>query len=167
MSKPEKKLSQKWCVASFFDDLPAGFEFAMEEVPLHATLAGVCALPMSGDEIARNLKSAVAHTVPFEIYGDTQEQWGEGLKVTLIRQSNNFDNLLRLVQATLLEEGAVFNEPQYLGDGFTSHITMQKSGEVLPGESRLISSVSLVDMFPDEDGYRRRIHAVVRFQDGE
>lgn len=157
-----EKLTQKWAVAAFFDDLPINFEFAMDDNPLHTTLAGVFALPEKGDEIAKIIEVGLAGFDVVEIIGEQREQWGDGIEVTILRESNTFSHLYKTIQNNLVDNGAVFNEPQYLGDGFTPHVTKQKSGELAQGTAQLLKTVSLVDMFPNNNGYRRRIHANFR-----
>lgn len=165
--KDSQKFTQKWAVASFFRDLPVGFEFPREETPLHATLAGVFAISLDGDATADVLKECIEKFKPLTIKGETVEKWNDGLKVALIKHSYEFDGLYREVQKRLIDAGAVFNEPQYLGDGFQPHVTFQKSGQLDPGGSQAIRSVSLVDMFPGGNGYRRRIHATVELREDD
>lgn len=160
-----EKLTQKWAVASFFDDLEIGYEFPREETPLHATLAGVFAINKSGDEIADLLKQCLIDTTGFSVRGLAEERWGDELIVTTLEDSQQFSALYAGVQDRLLNKGAVFNEPQYLHDGFTPHVTQQREGKLSVGESAQISRVSLVDMFPGGDGYRRRIHATISLEE--
>lgn len=159
-----EKLTQKWAVAAFFDDLAVGFEFAQEETPLHATLAGVFAINMRGDEIAELLRQCLSDSHTFAVTGLAEERWGEGLVVTTLADSEDLSGLYGSVQDCLLNKGAVFNEPQYLHDGFTPHVTKQRSGRLAIGASAEITRVSLVDMFPGGNGYRRRIHAVIKLK---
>lgn len=162
----EQKLSQKWCIAAFFKELTVGYEFDQSSTPLHATLAGIFAYPAKGEAIAKVLQQSTAQTSRFSVVGLKAVQWGEALTVTLLQQSADFNALYRTMQDDLSANGADFNEPEYLGDGFTPHVTVQKSEKLEPDESRLIQNVSLVDMFPGGDGYRRRIHTVIRLSNG-
>lgn len=161
----EEKLTQKWTVASFFDDLPVGFEFAREETPLHATLAGVFAIDKTGDEITQLLEQYLSDVDNFPVSGLAEERWGDDLVVTTLVDSEEFSALYAGVQDCLLNKGAVFNEPQYLHDGFTPHVTHQKEGKLSVGQLVPIARVSLVDMLPHGDGYRRRIHATITLKE--
>lgn len=165
MSK--EKLTQKWTVASFFGAIPVGFEFPREETPLHATLAGVFAINQTGDDIAAILNEGLDEERAFDIEGEVIESWGEGLNVTTIKRSDEFDELYRKVQEILLNNSAVFNEPEYLGDGFRPHVTVQKSGRLGIGSTAVIRNVSLVDMFPNSDGNQRRIHATIKLREND
>lgn len=157
----EQRLTQKWAVASFFDELEPGFEFAQEDTPLHATLAGVFAINKVGDEITRILQRYLQDVEQFAVTGQAEERWGADLVVTKLADSEEFSALYAGVQDCLINSGAVFNEPEYLHDGFTPHVTKQKSSNLPIGETKKISQVSLVDMFPGNNGYRRRIHSTI------
>lgn len=161
----QNKLTQKWTVASFFDNPQPGFEFPREDTPLHATLAGVFAIDLRGDDIAQLLKQCIAEVTHFSVKGKTIETWGDGLHVTRLDYSEDFNRLYTRIQDCLLQQGAIFNEPQYLHEGFTPHATVQKQQKLTVGESVNIARVSLVDMFPGGNGYRRRIHATIHFGD--
>lgn len=155
------EFSQKWAVAAFFDDLPDGFEFQKNEVPLHATLAGVFAIDLPSIKIAGLLEGCVRGFEAPTVTGDAIEQWGS-LKVTTLRSSQEFKDLFTVVQDTLLEKGAVFNEPEYVGAGFRPHVTLQRSGSLSPGAAKSVKGMSLVDMFPNGDPNRRRIVKTIK-----
>lgn len=57
----------------------------------------------------------------------------------------------------LLEAGAVFNEPQFEGKNYTPHSTIQKHGGLEIGETVVLDNLAIVDMFPNQDGYQRKI----------
>lgn len=157
-----EKYSQKWTIASFFEHLSDGYVFHRSEVPLHATLAGVFAIDVTGDKIANLLKTHLQDVPAFHIVGGEETQWGD-VKVRIINKSIHLNALFNGIQKMLLSHGATFNEPEYIGEGFTPHVTKQKSGWLQNGESRIVNSVSVVDMFPDGDYEKRRITATVGF----
>lgn len=157
------EFSQKWAVAAFFNELPDGLEFSWDEAPLHATLAGVFAISFPGVEIAGLLEKCVDYFERFTVTGGPTEQWGS-IKVTTLNYSEKFEELYLAVQNTMSRHGAVFNEPQYLRAGFKPHVTQQKAGRLESGHSKDIASVSLVDMFPGSDAYRRRILKTIKLK---
>lgn len=151
-----EKYSQKWAVASFFNGLEEGFTFHRFETPLHVTLAGVFELNRSGGEILKIIEESIRNLSDFEVQAGEVEKWGE-LKVNRIGHSEELEVLYRTIQQELLDNGAVFNEPQYLLEGFKTHSTHQRAGRLRVGDNIRINSVSLVDMFPDGDWQKRRI----------
>jgi len=156
MPKVPGGYSQKWAVASFFDEQEDDFIFKSESTPLHATLAGVFAVDAKMPEIATVVRGAIRGTRVFEIEISETEQWGD-IRVSVMQDSVHFTDLFKAVQGALLDNGAQFNEPQYLNQGFRPHVTQQKTGFLREGDKKLVKSISLVDMFPDGDGEKRRI----------
>jgi hypothetical protein len=160
-----EKLSQKWAIAAFFEDLDDGFEFHRTEIPLHVTLAGVFDIGIKGKELSVMLSDLLKDNSSFEIQAGDDALWGlnKDIQVVLIEESPDMSNLLMCIYEFLLANGAVFNEPQYEGNGHILHSTVQKSGRLQKGQVVEINKVSLVDMFPDNNGMRRRIVSTVRF----
>jgi 2'-5' RNA ligase len=160
-----EKLTQKWCIAAFFNELDDGFEFHRSEVPLHVTLAGVFAIDDTDIELFRKLQFLLKDTKPFEIQAGDSVEWGKDkeIKVVLIENSSDMLRLLMQIYEFLIANGAVFNEPQYEGKGHILHSTIQKSGRLQKGQVVKINNISLVDMYPDEDGMRRRIVGTIKF----
>ncbi len=152
-----EKYTQKWAVVCFFDRISDSFEFDASDNPLHATIAGVFLLDMNGDRILKLIEKFVVLNEKLIIEGVQIVSWGEGLKVTLIKESKNFDELYRDIQVGLVNNGAVFNEPQYLLDGFTPHVTVQKAIQLNPEQKLEVRSISLIDMYPNKDGTKRRV----------
>lgn len=160
-----EKLTQKWCVAAFFDELEDGYEFHRTDIPLHITVAGVFATEDTSQVIFKSLFSLLSNQEPFAVTAGGDELWGNNkdLKVVIIEKSDVMSSLLMKIYEHLLKNGAVFNEPQYEGLGHKLHSTVQKSARLQKGDTVLINKVSLVDMFPDNDGMRRRIVGTVSF----
>lgn len=161
-----EKLTQKWCIAAFFDDLDDGFEFHRTEVPLHVTLAGVFAIDIKGRELFKMLSDYLNSTQSFNIKAGSEDSWGPNkeIRVVLIEKSSEMSGLLMQIYDFLMINGAVFNQPEYEGNGHKLHSTVQKSGKLEKGQIVLINKLSLVDMFPRNDGMRRRIVGTVEFK---
>jgi hypothetical protein len=160
-----EKLTQKWCIAAFFDELDDGYEFHRTEVPLHVTLAGVFAIDDTGTELFRKLQSLLSGIKSFEIHAGDTTRWGvkKEIQVVLIEKSSEMSKLLMQIYKFLIANGATFNQPEYEGPGHILHSTVQNSGRLHKGEVIQINKLSLVDMFPNNDGLRRRIVSTVKF----
>jgi 2'-5' RNA ligase len=160
-----EKLTQKWCIAAFFDELNDGYEFHRTEVPLHVTLAGVFAIDDNGFELSRKLNELLEQSKPFNIRAGDTTHWGlnKEIEVVLIEKSSEMSGLLMQIYEFLKDNGVVFNEPEFEGEGHILHSTVQKSGKLKKGETVNINKVSLVDMFPNNDGMRRKIVSTVKF----
>ena len=160
-----EKLTQKWAIVSFFDEIDDGYEFHRTDNPLHITLAGTFAINKTGQEIYLMLYELLKDEKSYTVQAGDDVLWGENkdIRVVIIEKSEKMFTLQMKIYEELLKNGAVFNEPQHEGLGHILHSTVQKSSRLHKGDSVRINSVSLVAMFPDSDGNRRRIVKTIRF----
>ena len=154
-----EKLTQKWCIPAFFDELEDGFEFAMTDYPLHMTIAGVFDFDKKGIEIAELINGLLAHSQSFEVVAGDDVYWGinKDIQVVLMEKSEQLASLVKKIYNFLISNGVEFYQPEYEGKYNISHSTVQKTDRLQKGETVIINKLSLVDMFPDSNGYRRRI----------
>lgn len=159
------QFSQKYTIIQLLEDLPEGFEYDWKNWPLHITIADVFAIDWSVDTLTTKLKETLSNQSPFtasvlndEFFGPNRE-----VRVTLINKTAELTQLhLQVVQ--LLEEGSVvFNNPHYNGDGFLPHSTVQSHMRLHQGDIVTFNALSIVDMFPDNDPYRRKIIKTIPF----
>lgn len=58
----------------------------------------------------------------------------------------------------ILEGGEIaLNDPQFSRNGFLPHGTVQKHARLNKGDKVRFTALSIVDMFPDEDPYMRKV----------
>lgn len=158
-----EKLTQKWAIISLLEEIPEGSLFHYSDFPLHVTLAGVFKLDISGDEIAHEIQDVVKDVSSFAIEGGEKAMFGpeKNIAVTKVKESPELQGLYTLLHNHLVSLGAVYNSPEFEGDGHIAHSTFQKSGRLSEGETRHITSISLIDLFPNSDGYQRKIHKTI------
>ncbi len=159
-----EKFSQKWVITAFFDELPPGFEFATKNDPLHITLADVFAININGKRLFSILKKILEGADSFYVTAGSEADFGlKGeTRVVLINPSNELHALHEAIFKMLIKNGAVFNNPQFQSDGYHPHSTIQKSGRLYTNQRVKIDKLSLVDMFPDGDGLKRRVKGTIQ-----
>jgi hypothetical protein len=59
--------------------------------------------------------------------------------------------------AVLTDIGAVFDDPEFIGDGYRAHVTKTRAAQSAPGEVLTLTQVAIVDMEPEGDGRLRRV----------
>ena len=142
-----------------------GHVFDWKQWPLHTTLAGVFA----ADWDAHDLESQIEHIAntqsPIEVAATTETFWGtEGeYHVMLLEKTPDILELHMKIHTLLHKCGAALNDPEYAGDGFVPHSTMQQHAHLQKGEKALLTSLSIIDMFPDGDGYKRKVVRTLQF----
>lgn len=159
------KFSQKYAIASFPDILPDGYEFPASKWPLHVTLADVFAVNTGPDVLLGNLQSLhkTQHSLASRVTSD--EFFGEdgSIHVRVLEKTGDLQLLHRTVVDILESYGVEFNSPQYTRDGFKPHVTVSSDASPEIGDNVTLGSLSIVDMYPNNDAYQRRVIGTVKF----
>jgi 2'-5' RNA ligase len=127
----------------------------MADWPLHITLADVFAVELDIN-LERKLTSLLASHQPITLLAKGDSTLGT-TKVTLIEENDRLYNLHGQIIDLLENNGAKFNTPEFTRAGFLPHSTIQKSKRLYEGDSLEISTISLIDMFPQNDWEQRKI----------
>lgn len=161
------KFTQKWAIIALLEEIPDGTEFYYTDYPLHMTIAGVFELDKSGLWLSENLTRLLINQKEFDIKAGAEDHFGpdKDIQVMKIIESPELLKFYNKIHNWLLSYGAIYNEPQYQGEGYLPHSTFQKSGRLNEGEIRHIKSVSIVDLFPNNDGHRRKIFKTIELSE--
>jgi 2'-5' RNA ligase len=157
---------QKYCIVHFVEPLPDGYEFvARNNWPLHITLASNFTLPYRDEEFINKLAEICSRFEPITVAIDGEAFFGkdQSVHVSLVAMTDELRTLHRSIVEILEASGAVFDEPQYHLDGYRAHATIQVNSRLNSGDSVIIDSATLVDMFPNEDISRRKLLKTISF----
>ncbi len=77
--------------------------------------------------------------------------------VTLLVRSEGLLTLHRDIITTLEKGGLALNDPHFAYDGFLPHATVQRSTRLNKGDEVEFTRLSVVDMFPGSNPYKRRV----------
>lgn len=160
------KFTQKWAVISLLEDADEGSEFYYTDFPLHVTLAGVFSVNKDGRQLTDELRQLVKSVRSVEIEAEEKAMFGPSQDITVmkIKKTPDLTNLYSAVYGWLENSGATYNLPEYQGEGYVPHATVQKNGSLELGEKRLLKSISLIDLFPNNDGHQRKIFKTINLQ---
>ncbi len=152
-------MAQKYTVVYFFENQKPGYNFSSKAWPLHSTLLDIFTLNKPLEALGKHMKKVAVSCSPFTIKADKDTMFGpaKDIPVTLLSRNTEIVHLhTKLLEAA---EGcsATFDNPQYTGKGFVPHATVQQNSRLVLGQSYRISSVSLIDMYPDRAISRRKI----------
>ena len=150
--------SQKYSLVHFINPVDGGFQYHMADWPLHTTLADTFAIDLSSGNIEVKLANLCSQIIPVTVAANNDSVLGE-TPVILLNTSEELLALHTAVVELLEENGAVFNNPEFTKSGFIAHSTFQKEGRLHTGDVVTIDSISLVDMFPDDDWQQRKVLA--------
>jgi 2'-5' RNA ligase len=150
-------MSQKYVIAHFIKPVEPKYNFSCKEWPLHVTLLPNFVVSNSLDELTKNLNDISYSIRPFSIQVGDDENFGPNgeVLVSLIKPDANILSLhSKLITITKSYE---FDTPQYIGKGYRPHATKQLNNELVNDKNYLVESMTLVDMFPNNDIERREV----------
>lgn len=130
----------------------------MADWPPHVTVADVFAIDRRTTDIDTKLAARLAAIAPVVTTVLREATLGT-TPVMLLEKTADFKELHESIVQLLEQNGAAFNTPEFVHDGFLPHSTIQKSGRLHQGEQCIIDSVTLVDMFPEGNWQQRRVLA--------
>lgn len=157
-------MSQKYVIVHFVDLEKVPTEFIPKDWPLHITFLANFALPDLA-AFQKDLKVVTANTKPFHAVVEGEEFFGpkQNVHVSLVKPDEQILELHNRLLALAQKHGAVFDELNFAGKGFRPHATKQHSSEIKEGQEVLVSHLTLVDMFPDNDIDKRKVIASYPF----
>jgi len=158
-----QQFTQKYAIIQLFEDIPVGARFTSSAWPLHSTLIDTFAIDWDQKTMIENLNELLrVHKQATSIVEDDRSFGDNGqVQVALL---NRTDDLVKLHYdvVELLEQGGLrLNDPQFAKEGFLPHSTVQSHRRLNKGDEVTFSALSIVDFFPDEDPYQRKILAIV------
>ncbi len=158
--------SQKYCLVHFIEPISIGDVFQMADWPLHITLADVFAIDRTANNIDTKLKELLSTQPPVTVIAMQEAVLGTA-EVVLLRNDKSILNLHEGIVRLLKANSATFNTPEFTLSGFLPHSTIQSSGRLHEGDGAIIDSITLIDMFPDEDWQRRKVLNTFKLREGQ
>lgn len=160
-----EQFTQKYAIIQLIKPLQIETEFSASEWPLHVTIVDVFSIECSGSELLRHLELALRNQEPFSARINNDDWFGDdkSVHVMLLERIHELYALHLRVLKTLSRCGAQFNHPEYTRSGFRPHLTIRESESLKTGELVGFHELTLIDMFPANDPYRRRIVGSVPF----
>lgn len=144
----------------FINPLATGCRFGMSEWPLHITLADVFAVDRQGSDIDSKLTHLCKQKAAIIIKAANDSKLGE-TPVVIFDKSDELFKLHSDIISLLEESRAIFNKPDFTKSGFVPHSTIQDGKRLGIGDRVVIDSISLVDMFPDNNWQQRKVLATL------
>ena len=160
-----QKFSQKWSIVAFLEPIKEGTAFFYKNWPLHITLSSVFATTRNGEELIAVLENLLKNQRSLPLTTTGEARWGNEsqIHVMLLEKTTELLNLHNTLHHALGLVGAEFNEPQYEGDGYIPHSTVQRNNKLVIGEQVVIDNLALIDMFPNADGHQRKVAKIISF----
>lgn len=159
-----QKFTQKYTLIQLLEAVPEDTQFSSSSWPLHSTIVDIFAIDWDVPTMIKNLEELLAPHGQATTIAEDDELFGPE-KQTLVVLLRKTDDLVKLhddVVALLEKGGLELNKPQFAHEGFLPHSTVQKHARLNKGDEVTFSALTIIDMFPDEDPYQRKILRTIR-----
>lgn len=162
-----QQFTQKYTIIQLFKDIPEGTQFSASNWPLHVTIADTFAIdwdvPTMVEKLTQLLSSRTSATSVVEndrFFGDQRQ-----VRVALLKKTDDLVKLHQDVIKVLERGGWKPNDPQFAKEGFLPHSTVQKHTRLNKGDEVIFNALTIIDMFPGEDPYQRRVIKTIKISD--
>jgi 2'-5' RNA ligase len=158
--------TQKYTIAQLLEPMAEGTEYASADWPLHVTIAGIFEVDLVGSSLVERLRQLLARYEPFTAVAAGDAHFGpkKQTRVTLLETNEQLTALHYEVVALLRDCDAVFTSPQFNEDGFRAHASVRPHARLQRGDVVRFRALTVIDMFPDGDPYRRKILSTLPLQ---
>lgn len=159
-----QQFTQKYTLVQLFEDMPEGTQFSSSAWPLHSTLVDTFAIEWDVPVMLKKLEKLLSHHTQATSVAEEDEFFGpeKQVQVVLLKKTDELVKLHYDIVALLEEGGLRLNDPQFAREGFLPHSTVQKHARLQKGDSVIFNALSLIDMFPDEDPYQRKLLKTIK-----
>ncbi len=159
-----KTFAQKYTIISLLEDAQEGYCYSCNDWPLHITFVDTFAVDWNVATIIQKLDEAVNKMTVTSTKAVGDDYFGKNKETHVILLENNSEmikthsNLIKM----LAQGNLRLNDPQYSKEGFIHHSTVQKYTAVKLGEEVKIDNLALIDMFPANDPYQRKVLKIAK-----
>src|SRR6266496_1644924 len=156
--------TQKYAIIQLFENVAEGTEFPASDWPLHSPIADTFTIdwdvPTMVEKLTELLKDHAQATSEVEddrFFGDNGQ-----IQVTLIKKTDDLVKLHYDVIDLLEQGGWKPNDPQFAKEGFLPHSTVQPHSRLNKGDEVIFNTLSIIDMFPNQDPYQRKVLKTIK-----
>ena len=153
----------RYGIATLFKDYPDGYEFTEANTPLHLTHVDVLNIDLEPEKFIGRLTKHLSQELQFIIVPikDTNYGLNKDIPVTEIELNPIILGFHKRLMGFLVSEGAKFDNPHFLNDSYSPHVSIYGTRRVKIGEPIKVKSVSIGNKRTDIDNPPNRIIATI------
>ncbi|HWZ65848.1 MAG TPA: 2'-5' RNA ligase family protein [Patescibacteria group bacterium] len=160
--------TQKYAIIQLLEDVAEGTEYLASNWPLHVTIVDVFAIDWDVLTMIEELTKLLGHHQGASSVATEDMLFGpeKQTRVILLEKTDSLVKLHYDVTQLLEQGGLKLNNPEFAKQGFLPHSTVQQHARLNKGDNVAFSALSIIDMFPDEDPYKRRVLKTITISGG-
>jgi 2'-5' RNA ligase len=138
--------------------LAAGSGFSLRAWPLHLTVAPTFEIASLATAVAA-IGPLLAGRSAISVRAGHSEGFGRAVNrpAAVVEASADLQVLHQSLCTALLDAGATFDHPDFIGAGYRPHVTRTRTASVRDGDVLQLRQTAIVDMAPHGDGRLRRV----------
>lgn len=158
--------TQKYAIIQLFEPLDVGVQFSSDSWPLHSTIVDTFAIDWDAMTMKSQLEKLLEKQRPAYSIAEDDAFFGpeKQTHVILLSQTESLKKLHCNVISLLEHGGLTLNDPQFAREGFLPHATVQKHARLHKGDEVPFTALTIIDMFPNNDPYQRKVLATIPLQ---
>jgi hypothetical protein len=159
-----QQFTQKYAIIQLLEAMKDGTEYLASNWPLHTTIVDTFAIDWDVPTMTRKLTELLSNHARAKTVAEDDTFFGDQGQVQVVLL-NKTDDLVKLhydVIDLLERSGLKLNDPQFAKEGFLPHATVQPHARLTKGDEVNFNALSIIDMFPNEDAYQRKVLAIIR-----
>lgn len=162
-----QKFTQKYTIIQLLEDVPESTQFFWKDWPLHSTVVDVFAIDWDMPTMIKHLEELLASHAQATSLAEEGAFFGseKQTEVVLLQKTDSLVKLHYDVVEMFEEGGLKLNNPQFAREGFLPHATVQKHARPNKGDEVAFNALTIIDMFPDEDPYQRKVIKTIKIGD--
>ena len=153
----------RYGIATLFEDYPDGHEFTEANTPLHLTHVDVLNIDLEPDKFISRLTNHLRQELQFSIVPIKDTNYGpnKDIPVTEIELNPSILGFHKRLMDFLVSGGATFDNPQFLNESYSPHISIYGTRRVKISVPIKVKSVSIGNKRTDIDNPPNRIIATI------
>jgi 2'-5' RNA ligase len=156
--------TQKYAIIQLFENVAEGMEFPASDWPLHSTIADTFAIDWDVTTMVEKLTKLLEGHAQATSEAEDDQFFGDNgqIQVALIKKIDDLVKLHYDVIELLEQGGWKPNDPQFAKEGFLPHSTVQPHSRLNKGDEVIFNTLSIIDMFPNQDPYQRKVLKTIK-----
>ncbi len=156
----------RYGLATIYEKHTVGHEFTVDNLPLHLTHVDSFEINLNAEELSKKLTDTLEGQKIIKTVALEDEYYGpeKDILVTPLELTPDLFKLQMQMINILQKEGAVFKNPQFVGEYFTPHISVYGDRRVNPGDPVSKRDISLSSKVSDDENANRRVLASFIFR---
>jgi len=145
---------EKYVIVSFINSSEIPNTFPSSEWPLHLTLLRNFTIKSPLENLLEELDKCSKNIKAFNMLVENESVFGsnKNIPVSVLQVNKNVTELHADLVTIADKLGAVYDDPQFVGEGYKPHVTVQGENKLNVGQNILVDNIALASFVKRPEG---------------